>query len=204
MLNGITVEKIPAHWDNYGEDFPEKPEKAVCHWWNSLEKRPSLESVIGEFCSRSTSKSPHFIVSDERMIQTVSLKDRAFHAGEGGNNWVGIEIDPRAIEKNADGSYTARALRIQANVRSLLEALNGKFGYKLSLTLHKDVPGAATACSDLVLSDFVAPVAPAPEPEPEPVPDPEPVPVPPAIDEAGVLRQFFEWLIQMFITRKEK
>lgn len=207
-INGITVEKIPAQWNNYGTDFPAKPEKAVCHWWNSLENRPDISSPINEFCNIPSQKSPHFMVSYDRIIQVVSLSDRAFHAGKGGNDWVGIEIDPYCIEKNADGSYTARALKIQANVRGLLEALKGKFGYKLSLTLHKDVPGANTDCSDLVLADFEID-RPAPAPAPAPVPVPVPDPVPPVVVpdtaavEAGVLRRFFEWLIQMFITRKQ-
>lgn len=190
-INGITVDKIPAHWDNYGTEFPARPAGAVCHWWNSLEHRPSLASVIGEFCHRSTSKSPHFIVTDDRIIQSVSLTHRAFHAGAG-NDRVGIEIDPLAIERNPDGSYTARALRIQANVRGLLEALKGRFGYELSLSLHKDVPGAATACSDLVLADFALPA--------------ETAAVPPAecaVDEEAVLSRLTDW-IKQFLERKDK
>lgn len=201
-INGITVEKIPAQWYNYGEDFPERPAKAVCHWWNSLEHRPSIDSVINEFCYISTQKSPHFMVSDLRIIQVVSLKDRAFHAGEGGNDWVGIEIDPYCIEKNADGSYTDRALRIQANVRGLLEALKGKFGYKLSLTLHKDVPGAVTDCSDLVLADFDIPDVVVVEPTPVP-PAPEVPGDPVVVIEPGTemddatIRKLIAWLSSM-------
>jgi hypothetical protein len=192
-INGITVEKIPAQWDNYGVDFPAKPAKAVCHWWNSLDNRPDIENVIAEFCKRSTSKSPHFMVSDLRIIQIVSLSDRAFHAGPGGNDWVGIEIDPRCIEKGADGKYTARALKIQANVRGLLEALKGKFGYKLPLTLHKDVPGAATACSELVLADFDIPDVAVPTTPPAPLP---------AIPDAATIRKFIDWLSSLL--KKEK
>ena len=201
VINGITVEKIPAHWDNYGEDFPDYPEKAVCHWWNSLEKRPDISSPINEFCYISTQKSPHFIVSYDRMIQTVSLKDRAFHAGKGGNDWVGIEIDPLAIEKDAAGGYTARALKIQANVRGLLEALKDKYGYKLSLTLHKDVPGANTDCSDLVLADFeITPPIPAdPEPPVVVTPPVEPPvvviePSDPNVMDAATIRKLIGWL----------
>lgn len=196
-INGITVEKIPAHWDNYGTDFPAKPAKAVCHWWNSLANRPSIESVINEFCYTSTSKSPHFMVSETRIIQVVSLSDRAFHAGPGGNDWVGIEIDPYITEKGSDGKPTARALRIQANVRGLLEALKGKFGYQLSLTLHKDVPEASTACSEINLADLD--ITPAPVPAPVPTPTPEPAPTP---SEEAVLRKFSDWLINMFKNRK--
>lgn len=186
-LNGIMVEKIPAHWDNYGEEFPAAPAKAVLHWWNAPAVNPSLSSVINEFTAVSTSKSAHFIVSDTRIIQCVSLADRAFHAGPGGNDWIGIEVDPRATEKNPDGSYTFRARTIQANVKELLAALRTRYGYQLGLTLHKDVPGAATSCSGLDLADYditPPPAAPAP-----------------AGDDIGTLRRFFEWLIALFMAR---
>lgn len=193
-INGIAVEKIPAHWDNYGIEFPLKPERAVIHWWNSLANRPSLDSVIGEFCHRSTSKSPHFIVTDNRIIQTVSLSERAFHAGPGGNDWVGIEVDPYVTERTAGGSYTLRAVAIQNNVRGLLEALKGRFGYKLPLILHKDVPGAATACSEIILADVdLKPAVIVPPPVPAENPS-----------DATVLHAFFDWLINLFITRKDK
>ena len=187
-LGGIAVEKIPAHWDNYGEQFTNKPAKAVLHWWNAPAVNPSISSVINEFCKISTSKSAHFIVSDTRIIQCVSLADRAFHAGPGGNDWIGIEVDPRATDKNPDGSYTVRALAIQSNVRALLAALRTKYGYQLGLTLHKDVPGAATSCSGLVLSDY--------DITPPPVTPPAPV-----TDDLGTLRRFFEWLIALFMAR---
>lgn len=186
-LNGIMVEKIPAHWDNYGEEFSYKPPRAVLHWWNAPAVNPSISSVINEFCKVSTSKSAHFIVSDLRIIQCVSLADRAFHAGPGGNDWIGIEVDPRATEKNPDGSYTFRALAIQANVKALLAALRTKYGYQLGLTLHKDVPGAATSCSDLDLSDYDI--------------TPPPVPPAPVTDDLGTLRRFFDWLIALFMAR---
>jgi hypothetical protein len=188
-INGIAVEKIPAHWDNYGEEFPYKPVKAVLHWWNAPAVNPSMSSVINEFCKISTSKSAHFIVSDTRIVQCVALTDRAFHAGPGGNNWLGIEVDPRATLKNADGTYTERALMIQANVRALLAALRSKYGYQLGLTLHKDVPGAATSCSELDLADYDITPPPA-EPAPAPV-----------TDDIGTLRRFFEWLIALFMAR---
>lgn len=194
-INGINVEKIPAHWDNYGTDFPTAPAKAVIHWWNAPSARPSLDSVIGEFCHRSTSKSPHFIIGVTRIIQTVSLSDRAFHAGPGGNDFIGIEVDPYVLEKDVAGFYTPRALAVQANVRGLLQALKSKYGYQFPLLRHKDVPGAATACSEIVLAEVDL------KPEAVVPPSPNPPTAPPTGTEAE-LRRFTEWLISQYLKSK--
>lgn len=200
-VNGIAVEKIPAHWDNYGEEFPDNPSGAVLHWWNDLSNRPEIGSVINEFCYVSTSKSPHFIVGEFRVIQVVGLRDRAFHAGPAGNDKVGIEVDPLATERDANGQYTARALRVQANVKALLVELREYYKRKLVLHLHKEF--MPTNCSGLVLSDYdipnVAVVLP-PAPVPPVVEPPVVVPLP---DEGTVLRKFFDWLIQQFLNRKQ-
>lgn len=152
-LNGIAVEKIPAHLTNIDAgNFPDKPVQSVCHWWNKLEVRPTIESVISEFTRKDAFKSAHWAVGETRIIQFVSLKDRAYHAGPGGNGWVGIEFDPIITEKDAAGLYTARALRVQANGRALLAALRDRKGYKFGTTLHALVPGAATSCSGIDLA----------------------------------------------------
>lgn len=170
-VNGIAVEKFPAHLSNIEKGrFPAAPPTAVCHWWNRLEVHPAITSVVGEFQRKDSFKSAHFVVSDDRILQMVSLKDRAYHAGAVGNDWVGIEINPAAIERDGDGVYTARALRVQANVRELLIQLRTKYGYKLATILHKNVPGNSTACSDLDLSTFEVP-APTPTPIPSPYAD---------------------------------
>lgn len=167
VINGITVEKVPAALSNVERTkFPAAPSHAVMHWWNAPTARPAFDSVLSEFRKVNVYKSSHFVVTDTRIAQMVSLKDRAYHAGATGNEWVGVEIDPLAIEKNQDGSYTARALKIQENVRALNAALRSKYGYKMTLILHKNVPGNATACSDLVLATL------------EPLP---PVVVPPVV-----------------------
>ena len=162
--------------------FPLQPAKAVCHWWDAPERNPSMAGVVGEFQREGSLKSAHFVVSTE-VVQMVSLADRAYHAGSGGNGWVGIEIDPRAVGTDA----TAKL--IQANVRRVLGALRDRYRYQLALTLHKDVPGASTSCSELRLADFD--ITPAPEP------------VPPAVDEAAVLRGFTEFLIRQYLESKK-
>lgn len=178
-INGIQVEKIPAHITNVDVgNFPANPDTAVCHWWNRLEVHPAISSVISEFTREASYRSAHFAVTVARVIQFVSLKDRAYHAGKGGNGWVGIEIDPVATERGADGAYTAAALAVQANVRALLEALRGRKGYKFQLILHKNVPGNNTECSGLDLSTFDVPAVPPVDP---PKPTDPPVPTVPVI-----------------------
>jgi hypothetical protein len=179
VLNGLQVEYQPAHLTNVDVgNFPAKPSTAVCHWWNSPDVNPRIAGVIAEFQRKEAYKSAHFLVDWDRIVQMVSLADRAYHAGKGGNDWVGIEISPFATEK-VGGQYTARAKAIQANVRALLAALRDRKGYKFALTLHKNVPGAATSCSELDLSTFeVEPPVVVPLPPTVPLP---PVVVPPVV-----------------------
>lgn len=178
VVNGIKVEKVPAHIGNVDVgNFPADPDTAVCHWWNSLAAVPTFDAVVSEFRREGAFKSAHFIVEEKRVGQGVSLKDRAYHAGPGGNGWYGIEISPYAVERNADGTYTDRAKRIQANVRDLLRLLKERKGRAtLRLTLHKNVPGNNTACSDLDLATFAEPVVVVPDKPPVPVPGTKTVP----------------------------
>lgn len=154
VVNGITVEKVPADIGNVDVgNFPNDPDTGVCHWWNSLDKAPSFDSVLSEFRRKGAYKSAHFVVDETRIAQMVSLKDRAYHAGPGGNGWFGVEISPYATQRGADGQYTAKALRIQANVRALWALVMARRNRtEFRLVLHKQVPGAATACSDLELA----------------------------------------------------
>lgn len=182
QIGTVKVEKIPADIGNVDVgNFPASPGTAVCHWWNKLEVHPAIEGVIARFQQAGAFVSAHFVVDEDRIVQMVSLKDRAYHARES-NGWVGIEINPAATERNADGSFTARALKIQKNVRDLLAALKSRYGAELALSLHKNAPGniGKTECSGLDLAWFSlsgpvpGPVAPAPAPvTPTPVPGPE-------------------------------
>lgn len=182
-VNGITVEKFPAHLTNVDTgNFPANPSTTVCHWWNRLDVHPVISGVVETFQRKESYKSAHLVISHDRVIQMVSLKDRAYHAGAGGNGWVGLEIDPLATEKGADGKYTDRALKVQANVRDVLGQLRTKYGHKMDLTLHKNVPGNNTACSDLDLSTFE-------------IAAPVPVPVPsPYADDIRTLLDFQQWI----------
>lgn len=182
QIGTVLVEKIPAHNTNVDVgNFPSNPKWSVHHWWGT----PPIpfSSPLGEWARAQSYKSPHFQVSDTRIAQIVSLKDRAYHAGPEGNSSVGIEIDPRITELGPDGKPTAVALAIAANVRNLYLALKSRYGYELTPILHKLVPGNNTSCSPIDLAWLYAPltappVTPAPEPTPPVTAPVEPAPAP--------------------------
>jgi len=169
------VEYRPAHYDNMGNgNFPANPAMIVLHQFDAKDKHPSIDGVIKFFqTSRPTAPtSAHFAVSGDRIIQFVSLKDRAYHAGSVGNNYIGIEVDPQEDEKTV------------ASVKKLITALNAKYGKVFSYTRHQDVPGNATKCGDDIhlgkytVESPVIVVPPIVDPVPEPTPTPEPAPEP--------------------------
>jgi hypothetical protein len=174
------VEYMPAHITNVQRAvdnpgvvvFPPKPSHVVTHQFDAKAKNPTLEGVINHFQTErpGNETSAHFGVSGDRIVQFVSLKDRAYHAGKVGNDFVGIEIDPKQDAATV------------ASVKKLLVALKEKYGYELIPILHKNVVGNSTNCgAEVNLDDYkltppepvVVPV-PVPEPEPTPAPAPEP------------------------------
>lgn len=188
VIEGIIVEKIPAHLGNVDAgNFPADPGTAICHWWNRPEVNPSIAGVIAQFQKEGTFVSAHYVVSGKRIIQMVSLRDRAYHARES-NGWIGIEIEPHFSEET------------QATVRALLRALEKHYGgRKIALSLHKDAPGniGKTECSALDLRNLTL-EAPAPAPAPEPTPPPtepaEPQPAPGAPTLREALHVLADWI----------
>ena len=163
------VEYKPANYWNMGDgNFPANPEKLVIHQFDAKAKKPSIEGVINHFQNprKDNPTSAHFAVSGKRIVQSVSLKDRAFHAGSVGNSYIGIEVDP---QEDAD---------TVASVKKLISALNKKYGKVFTYTKHRDVPGNATECgADIHLDLYkVSTPTPAPKPTPE-VPTPVVPPV---------------------------
>ena len=191
------VEVIPAALPNFMPgNFPEKPEKVVIHQFGTLGV-DTLNSTINTFTHPALERvaSAHFVVSGKRIIQMVSLKDRAYHAGAVGNNYVGIETDPA---QDADTI---------ASTKKLLIALKEKYGYELVKILHKDVSGNSTNCgASITLSKYdldpVVVIPPAnPTPVPVPVPEPTPVPVP-ALTEESIIDAFLAFLKSEYFKNK--
>lgn len=207
VLNGIRVEKIPANITNVDVgNFPAFPRWNVFHWWGT----PPIpwRSPLGEWARANSFKSPHFQVSDVQIAQIVSLKDRAYHAGAEGNSSVGIEVDPRITERNADGTPTAAALAIRANLMALIRALEVRFAGRAPGKLHREVPGNNTACSPIDLAWVYAPLAapevpggttpPATPSEPAPAPAPE-APVTPTVQD--FFARLIAWLIALLYPK---
>jgi Peptidase family M23/N-acetylmuramoyl-L-alanine amidase len=196
------VEYKPAHLTNVQRAvdypgvavFPPKPSHAVIHQFDARAKNPSIDGVINHFATErpGMESSAHFSVSGSRIVQHVSLKDRAYHAGKVGNDFVGIETDPDQDPETV------------ASVKKLLVALKQKYGYELKTILHKDVVGNSTNCgTEINLADYVLTtppvVVPVPVPEPEPTPAPEPAPT---RSEEEVIDDFLAFLKDQYFQKK--
>ena len=176
------VEKIPANLTNLELDrAPSKDNPTVIHQMGTPGV-DTISSTINEFKRENAYKSTHFAVSGTRAVQMVALKDRAYHAGVVGNDYVGIETDPY---QSAETITTVR--RILADLQGL--------GYSAVLIRHKDIAGNTTSCGTLIdLTKYQIE-----EPAKPPVtPDPDPAPAP--TDE---LDEFFEWLKREFRNRNK-
>jgi hypothetical protein len=197
------VEVIPAGIGNfqYG-NFPANPDSVVIHQFGTLGV-DTLNSTINTFNNPNGGRqvSAHFVVSGKRIIQMVSLKDRAYHAGTVGNNYVGIETDPA---QDADTI---------ASTKKLLAALKTKFGRELTKVLHKNVPGNSTNCgASITLSkyDLTTPVIVVPVPPSETKPTDIPVtpivvtPTPPAPTPVPVTDAKIEADIDAFLAEFKK
>lgn len=148
-LESVT-QVTPAANGNFEKgNFPLAPTTVVIHDFGS-EGLDTFESTLNEFTKKGTEKSAHFVVSGKRRAQVVSLSDRGYHAGPAGNNYIGIETDPKQDSDTI------------ASTRLLLEELKAKYGYQLLIIKHSSL--MATQCGDdvdLQLYD-ITPVVPAP------------------------------------------
>lgn len=194
------VEYLPAGISNFQSgNFPQDQSNVVIHQFGTLGV-DTLTSTINTFQNPNMERkaSSHFVVSGKRIIQMVSLKDRAYHAGPTGNNYVGIETDPA---QDADTI---------ASTKKLLAALKVKYGRELTKHLHKNIPGNTTNCgASITLSKYdLEPVVPPVEPTPVPVPvpvSPEPTPAPepiPDIYAEAVIDEFLGALKKTYFDKR--
>lgn len=128
------TEVIPAGVGHFEyNNFPLQPQRAVIHDFGTLGV-DTIGSTINTFTNPAYTTSAHFVVSGNRVVQMVSLKDRAYHAGPNGNNFIGIETDPKQDSNTID------------SVKTLLRQLKDKYGYKLALIKHSEI--MPTNCGD--------------------------------------------------------
>lgn len=149
----------------YG-NFPEDPEGIVLHVFGTPGK-DTLQSSINTFQNPSSEVSAKYLVEGQTIVQSVALKDRAYHAGPKGNHLLSIEIDPYQSEET------------KATVRELIAALESYYGKRLSLYTHnmfvEDTDCGTTI--DLADYDIHADEVTPEEPKPE-----EPIEEPPVVD----------------------
>lgn len=194
------VEYAPAHTSNVQDAasnpgvvvFPPAPSHIVLHQFDAKDKNPSLAGVINHFQTErpGSESSAHFAISGDKIIQLVSLKDRAYHAGKIGNNYIGIEVDP---DEDAE---------TVASVRKLLAAIEIKYGYKFILTRHRDVPGNATLCGADIHLDLYKLEVPVTPPATEPPVVLPPVYVPVVMDERQAVQDFVDWVVNEYFAKK--
>lgn len=200
------VEYSPAGVGNFQSgNFPQKPTNVVVHQFGTV-GIDTLNSTVNTFQNPNGDRkvSAHFVVSGKRIIQMVSLKDRAYHAGPVGNDYVGIETDPA---QDADTI---------ASTKKLLAALKAKYGYELVKTLHKNISGNSTNCgASITLANYALETpkpAPAPKPAPPvavpesklaPTPQPIPKPTEPVADSEAVVDDFLASLKKAYFASKK-
>ncbi len=149
---------VPANSNNLQRgNFPAAPEKAVIHDFGTLGK-DTYEGTLAWFQNPKAVVSAHFVISGKNIVQMVSLKDRAYHAGPNGNSFVGIETDPLQDKDTIESA------------RKVLTELKAKYGYQLPLIKHSQI--MTTACGDDVdLQKYDITVVPPTIPEPPVVPE---------------------------------
>lgn len=198
------VEYQPAHASNVqvAKDnpgvvvFPPKPTHVVLHQFDAKEKQPTISGAIKHFQTErpGSESSAHFLASGDRIIQAVSLQDRAYHAGKIGNDYIGIEVDP-----DEDAATVA-------SVKKLLKAIKAKYGYLPIYIRHRDVPGNATLCGadiHLELYSLAEPVTPPVTKPPVVVPPVVVVPPIPTIkSERQAVQAFVDWVVNEYFKTK--
>lgn len=183
------TEVKPAAIGNFEyNNFPSNPSKAVIHDFGTLGK-DTFSGTVAWFQNPKAEVSAHFVISGKNIVQMVAIKDRAYHAGSAGNNFIGIETDP------------AQDPDTIASTRKVLEQLKAKYGYQLELIEHNQL--MPTACGDDVNLQNYDITPPKPVDPPVTPPDPE-KPVEPPVNGSqtlwdvvkGWISKLIDWLSQ--------
>nr|DAW12709.1 MAG TPA: N-acetylmuramoyl-L-alanine amidase [Caudoviricetes sp.] len=119
---------------NYDDGRPNgDPTEIVIHWWGLPEWNQTHDQVVAFLSdgNRSNPTSAHYVVSDGRITQLVSDRDRAWHCYGNNSRSIGIECHPAAT----DGDMRT--------IARLIAAIRSEWGY-LPLSRHCD--HFATAC----------------------------------------------------------
>jgi len=169
----VVTEVIPANNKNFQKgNFPTTPSKVVIHDFGT-DGKDTVTSTVNWFQNPASETSAHFVVSGKRIIQMVSLSDRAWHAGSNGNAYIGIETDPKQDPDTIE------------SVNKLLNAIEAKYGYRPTPIKHSEI--MKTACGDDVDLANYEKKEPLPvETPPAPVPTPDNNPVRPKVKAAGI------------------
>ena len=111
---------------NYSPGRPAgAPSVIVIHYWDDPAKKPSFMGVVSWLCRKGGNSSAHYIAEAGRVACIVAPKDRAWHAGPGGNpRGIGIECNPRMTKEDLE------------TVAELIANLRKTFG-NLPLKPHK-------------------------------------------------------------------
>lgn len=168
----FVTEVVPAANGNfeYG-NFPASPNSIVIHDFGEANV-DTYQSVKNTFTKKGTEVSAHFVISKAKLSQFVSLKDRAYHAGPGGNNNYGIETDP---------AFKNDPVQI-ANIQKLTKALQELTQKKLGV--HKHSEFMPTKCGDdvnLALYDIPYPI----------------VIMPPEVDYSKENNDLLKWIVAL-------
>ena len=89
---------------NYSPGRPAgAPNVIVIHYWDDPAKKPSFMGVVSWLCRRGGNSSAHYVGESGKVACIVAPKDRAWHAGPGGNpRGIGIECNPRMTEEDLE------------------------------------------------------------------------------------------------------
>ncbi|QED11766.1 endolysin [Arthrobacter phage BossLady] len=189
----VSTEVKPAAIENMQRgNFAPRPEYLVIHQIDDPSRAPANGDWAGSASNwfatprPASPSSAHFVAQAPRFISTVDTVDRAFHAGQGGNDWLSIEVPP-----NPDDATIELVKQFQREWRD-------KMGYVLKLKRHKEVPGATTSCGTNIPLERFDISAEKPDVPGKTEPDSEVT-----ADQEKAIRSYNDWLLDLYKTRKE-